>query len=82
MRAFLPLEKLRTNDLNSFLTSRMDLNGFFPFQHSGKEGSDTSFRVLLRSPLSCKYKKTDKLHAYQFDFRIQNVLKFTAVTRA
>jgi hypothetical protein len=32
------------------------LNGFFPFQHRGREGSDTSFRVLLRSPLSCKSK--------------------------
>jgi hypothetical protein len=55
MIAFLPLEKFRNNDLNSFFTSRTDLSGFFPFQHSGREGSGTSFRVLLRSPLSCKY---------------------------
>ena len=85
MSAFLPLEKLKTNDLNSFLTSSTDLNGFFPFQHRGREGSDTSFSVLLRSPLSCKRQNHVSfmfLQKYYYNFRIIFFLKFTAVTSA
>jgi len=54
MTAFLALAKLRSSDLNSFLTSNTDLNAFGPFQHRGRLGSDTCLSDLLRPPLSCK----------------------------